>query len=328
VAARLLSLLVERVATRSSPTSPPSLQRRLAQCLRHPVTFALFLLGVWAALHRLPLPDAWFRRGDHVLFIIGVLVLSVGSLRAYGVLIAWYTGVAREKGDTHVVQFAPLLSKLGRLFIVLIAVTTVLQQFGVNVASLVVSLGVGSLAVGLAAQDTLSNMFAGFTILVDQPFRVGDRIQLATGEIGDVLWIGMRSTQIHSVDDAILVVPNNLLTKDRVVNQSRPTRALATRIPVRVVWGTDVAAVKAILEESTRGIPHIDPARPPVVVTTALADQGIDLVLAFFVDDYLHQGLVRSTILDRVQARFAAAGIQTPLSATMSPWHAPASTSR
>src|SRR6185295_9657089 len=91
-------------------------------------------------------------------------------------------------------EFTPLFSKVGRVFIALVALTMLLQHFGVNVASLVVSLGVGSLAVGLAAQDTLANMFAGFTILLDQPFRVGDRIQLATGEIGDVQSIGMRST--------------------------------------------------------------------------------------------------------------------------------------
>ena len=74
-----------------------------------------------------------------------------------------------------------------------------------------VSLGVGSLAVGLAAQDTLANMFAGFTLMLDRPFRVGDRIQLASGEVGDVEAIGMRATRIKTSDETILVVPNSLL---------------------------------------------------------------------------------------------------------------------
>src|SRR4029079_6438263 len=102
-------------------------------------------------------------------------------------------------------EFTPLFSKVGKVFIALVALSMLLQHFGVNVASLVVSLGVGSLAVGLAAQDTLSNMFAGFTILIDHPFRVGDRIQLTSGETGDVQSIGMRATTIMTGDDTILI---------------------------------------------------------------------------------------------------------------------------
>jgi small-conductance mechanosensitive channel len=99
----------------------------------------------------------------------------------------------------------------------------------VNVSSLVVSLGVGSLAIGLAAQETLSNMFAGFTLMLDRPFQAGERIRLASGEVGDVLAIGMRATRIKTLDETILVVPNNILVRERLVNMSRPALHLTTR---------------------------------------------------------------------------------------------------
>ena len=99
----------------------------------------------------------------------------------------------------------------------------------------------------LGAQDTLASMFAGFTILLDQPFRVGDRIQLATGETGDVQSIGMRATSIKTGDDTILIVPNSILVKERLVNQSRPTRHLATRVDVGVAFGSDLGKVKEVL---------------------------------------------------------------------------------
>ena len=84
-------------------------------------------------------------------------------------------------------------------------------------------------------------MFAGFTLMLDRPFRVGDRIQLATGEVGDVETIGMRATRIRTTDETLLVVPNSLLVKERLVNLSRPGRQLATqargrRSPTAPTW--------------------------------------------------------------------------------------------
>jgi MscS family membrane protein len=313
VAARLVELLVERIVTRSAPVSPPSLVRRLAVAWRHPSTLVLFLVGAWAAVHRLPLPVPWLRRFDHLLFVTGVLLLSYALLRGFSVLMSWYVDVAETRGDAHVMEFAPLLNKLGRLFIVLLATITVLQQLGVNVASLVVSLGVGSLAVGLAAQDTLSNMFAGFTLLLDRPFRVGDRIQLATGEIGDVQRVGLRSTQIRTFEESLLVVPNSLLVRDRLVNQSRPSRAAVARVNLRVAYGTDLGRVRELAEGCTRDNPDLDHERPVQLLVTAFGDIGVDLLLVFHVTDYTRQAAARSVVMEALHRGLEEAGISVPV---------------
>ena len=96
-------------------------------------------------------------------------------------------------------DFLPLIEKISTIFIFLIGIIVVLKHFNYDVLSLVTALGIGSLAIGLAAKDTLANMISGFTIMVDRPFRVGDRIQLSSGEVGDVLEIGLRSTKIKDI---------------------------------------------------------------------------------------------------------------------------------
>jgi small-conductance mechanosensitive channel len=196
------------------------------------------------------------------------------------------------------------------IFIVVLAVITLLQHFGVNVASLVVSLGVGSLAIGLAAQDTLSNMFAGFTLMADRPFRVGDRIRLASGETGDVEAIGMRATLIRTVDEAMLVVPNSALIKERVVNLSRPTRVLTARVDVRLAHGSDLRAVRALMTETARESPFRQAEREPVVMVTALEDAGVRMQLVFWVRDYAEQGLAQSDVQERIDRRFREAGVR------------------
>jgi small-conductance mechanosensitive channel len=169
-------------------------------------------------------------RFDLALFAAAVVLVAVAAARALRIVLEWYAARPHVEGEAAR-EFLPLLGRLGQVFLALVAVITILQQLGVNVASLVVSLGVGSLAVGLAAQDTLSNMFAGFTLLLDRPFRVGERIQLASGEAGDVEQIGMRATLLRTGEGTLLIVPNSALVKERLLNLSRPAP------PARTVSG-------------------------------------------------------------------------------------------
>lgn len=311
--ARFLSYVMGRMLSRAARRTAAALDDRLIKALKRPVTYALFLVGAYAALHRLPGQDRWTDRLDDVLYALAVVVVGLALTRAYGILLAWYqTESPRGAGEVLTAEFGPLLSKLGKALIGLLAVIAVLQHFGVNVQSLVVSLGVGSLAVGLAAQDTLANMFAGFTLLLDRPFKIDDRIQLSTGETGDVEAIGIRSSRIRTLDETILVVPNSLLTKERLVNLTRPARQITTRIDVGVAYGSDLGKVKRILVDSALASARVDAERPPVALVTRFGDFGVQWRLVFWARDYLEQGLATSEVHEQIYLRLAEAGIEIP----------------
>jgi small-conductance mechanosensitive channel len=314
VAARLLSLLFAKVFARIAARTPSSIDDRLVLAWKRPLTYLLLLVGAYAAAHRLPLPDRVLRYVDGALFTATVFLVALALMRGFALLVEWYLAKSRAAGSTALAtEFAPLFSKLGRIFITLVAVTVLLQHLGVNVASLVVSLGVGSLAVGLAAQDTLANMFAGFTLMLDRPFRVGDRVQLASGELGDVETIGIRATRIRTVDETLLVVPNAVLVKDRLVNLTQPTRSVTTRAEVSVAFGSDLAVVKPLLVEAVRSSPLIDPDRDPVVLVQRFGDASIDFTVVFWVRDYMDQGPCRSQVLEAIHRRLIDANIARPL---------------
>jgi small-conductance mechanosensitive channel len=311
LAARFVSYLLGAAIQRSSRGGT---DQRLLSALKRPVTYALFLVGARAAVNRLPVSPRVDALLDSVLFAFGVMLIALLLARAYAILLDWYA--ARPQPDPASAELArefnPLFSKVGTVFIALVAMSMLLQHFGVNVASLVVSLGVGSLAVGLAAQDTLSNMFAGFTILLDRPFRVGDRIQLATGEVGDVQSIGMRATVIKTADETILIVPNSILVKERLVNQSRPTRHLVTRVEVAVAFGSDLRRVKDVLLRAARSSARVDQDQEAVVQITRFAESAVNFVMMFWARDYAEQGLARTEVYEAVQDGLVAAGIPMP----------------
>jgi small-conductance mechanosensitive channel len=313
VVARVVAFLAGRLVARAGRRAGTGFDAALVRGLVRALTYALFLVGATALLHSLPAPPAWRRRLDDGLFVAGLLLFTATALRGYRLLIAWYTDPARPgvvEGPAH--EFGPLFSKAGKVVIILAAGVAALHHFHVNVGSLVLSLGVGSLAVGLAAQDTLANMFAGFTLMLDRPFHIGDRIALSTGETGDVEAIGMRATRIRTLDDSLLVVPNSLLVKERLTNRSRPTRHVVCRVEVGVAYGTDLARAREVLTASALAVPQVDPEQPMVALVTRFADSAVNLLLVFRARDYLEQTLAVSAVHEELQRRLAEAGIEIP----------------
>ncbi len=311
--AQAISWLFGRLVLRAALRTETTLDDRLLEAVQRPITYTLFLLGAYGALQGLPLPERWTSRLDAVFFVFGAFLLTLGLLRAWGILLTWYStesAAARDGGAAR--EFGPLFSKLGKVFLVLVAAIAVFRRFGIDVNSLVVSLGVGSLAVGLAAKDTLANMFAGFALLLDRPFLPGDRIRLASGELGDVEAIGMRATRLRTPDETLLVIPNTVLVNERLVNLSRPTRAVTTRLEVGVAYGTNLDLARRLLTEAALSSSRVDAQRPPAVLVTRFGDFAVNLLLVFWARDYAEQGLASSEVHEAVYRSFAAAGIEIP----------------
>ena len=112
----------------------------------------------------------------------------------------------------------PLLDKLLRIAIWVIALLIILPFYGIDTTALITALGVSSLAIALAAQDSISNVISGLMIMIDRPFKVGDKIKLSTGEIVEVIDIGMRRSKFLAEDKAIVIIPNLELSKRKIVN--------------------------------------------------------------------------------------------------------------
>ena len=128
--------------------------------------------------------------------------------------------------------------------------------------------------------------------------------------------LGMRATLIKTMEETVLIVPNSVLVKERLVNLSLPTRQVTTRVTVTVAYGTDLAQVRAILEHAARGCPLVDAEREPVVQVTRIADFSVNCLLVFWVKDYVEQGRASGLVYEEIHRRFAEEGIEPPLPAT------------
>ncbi len=312
VVALLVSWIVCRVLERVARRTVTTRDDSLVPALRPPLTATVFLLGAIPAALALPVSEIWQGRILRIVVALWIIATTAGLIRTWKLGLIW-TGMERDGTPKHWAKdFGPLLYKVGAVVLGMFGLIALLRSFNVDVNSLVVSLGVGSLAVGLAAQDTLANMFAGFTLMLDRPFLIGDRIRLSTGELGDVETIGIRATRIRTPDETIVVVPNSLLTKEKVVNLTRPTPSLTTRAEVGIAYGSDLEKAKRILANATRQSTYVDKGREPVVLVTRLGDFAVNLQIVFWARDYTEQGLALSGVYEAIYRDLVREGIEIP----------------
>lgn len=154
------------------------------------------------------------------LLVISILVVTFLAQRISSALFAWYSAhIAPRTKSTLDDEFMPLLRKLSNICIWIVGLLVLLTNIGVNIGALIATLGVGSLAIALAAQDTIANIIAGFLIMLDRPFLIGNEIKLPSGERVKVLDIGIRRSRFLSLEDnAIIIVPNLDLSKSKIIN--------------------------------------------------------------------------------------------------------------
>lgn len=152
-----------------------------------------------------------------------IFIMCVGFIiqRITGAILGWYKENVTARTTTQLDdRLIPLLRRTLKVVIWAIALLVILPLYGINITALIAALGVSSLAIALAAQDTIANIIAGFLIMVDTPFRIGDKIKIPSGEVVEVLDIGVRRSKFLSEEKAIIIVPNVDLSKSKIINYS------------------------------------------------------------------------------------------------------------
>lgn len=211
-----------RVATEKAP-GVRSLRTVITRAFFLPLAVALLLLlvSIVYALYLRPfIADRVNIYLTRAFFALLAATGAAGLQRFVSAVLHWYALNVATKTETkfdH--EFLPLLRKIANIVIWVIAFLTILTNFGVNVTAIIATLGVTSLAIALAAQDTIANIIAGFLIMIDRPFRIGDEIKLPTGERVRTLDIGVRRSRFVDLGDgSIVIVPNLDLSKSKVIN--------------------------------------------------------------------------------------------------------------
>jgi MscS family membrane protein len=255
---------------------------RILTAVQGPAAAVVLVLGVFLSLTILELPPE-IDRFVLLVFKAGILVVVFwGFMRAIDVVADVLTDVAREK-DLGIATFAPLLKKTARFFFLVIGIILIIQNLGYSVGSLLAGLGIGGLAVALAAQDSIANFFGSVVVAVDRPMRVGDFVKIGnfTGTVEEV---GRRSTRLRTREKTLVTIPNKTMANDTIENFSAISRRRLEQT-IGVTYETKPEQMEAILEDIRRILKEdegIDQSEMQVVRFQAFGAYSLDVLVIYY----------------------------------------------
>lgn len=278
---------------------------------RYHIILWSFLIGAYVASRIAPLEPKTAVLVGHI--IASLLLLSVTFLVANAASLF-------VKNYGHKTNFSlPLTSlteTLVRLIVIIVGILILLANLGISITPLLTALGVGSLAVALALQDTLSNLFAGFNILAAKQILPGNYIHLEGGQEGFVLDIGWRTARIQDLSNNIVIVPNVKLATTIVTNYNLPRKETSATVKLFVSYDSDLDRVEKItidvaretLRDSSAGVPEFE----PFIRYNAFGDSAIELTVIMQVKEFTDKFLLTHEFIKRIHRRYRQEGIEIP----------------
>jgi small-conductance mechanosensitive channel len=283
----------------------------LVRALSLPLLIAIAASGLVVFDRILPLSPEWDRAFDVLLAGAIVLALVLFVDRACrGIL-------ERFAARTRILQGAQgLIQGSVRGVIIGLGLLVFLDSIGISITPILASLGVGSLAVALALQDTLANFFAGIHMVVDKPIEPGHFVQLPSGEEGTVSKIGWRSTWIRTSANNVVVIPNSKLAGSVITNYSLPDTQVEVQVDAAADYGSDLERTEKVTLEVARevmgtvagGVPGFE----PIVRYQTFGESGVQFSVVLRARDFSARNPVRHEFVKRLQVRYLREGISIP----------------
>jgi small-conductance mechanosensitive channel len=283
----------------------------LVASLRGPVTLLILVCGGWVVNRVLELPARWERNVDQLMRVGMILVLVWFANRILHGAIELYR---EELNAIHLTRgFARALV---RVVVLILGTLVVLDTLQISITPLLASLGVGGLAIGLALQGTLSNLFAGMQIIGDHPIRVGDFVKLESGEEGYVTEIGWRATKIRMLPNNVVIIPNSKLAESVLINYYQPDRDLAVLVQVGVSYQSDLEHVERVTIEVAREIQKEVPGAvrdfEPFIRYHTFDSSSINFSVIMRAQEFVDNFLMKHEFIKRLHARYRQENIVIP----------------
>jgi len=275
------------------------------------IIYAIYASAIIQALKQLYIPSKYLVAITMLVF--GVIIVNILDK----VLNEVQSKIIKKTTSKFDDVVFPLFRRVLKYSILIIFLLMSLQTLGIQVTAALAGMGIVGLAISLAAKDTLANIIAGIFIIVDQPFTVGDRIEIwnapkRSATWGDVVDIGLRSTKIKTTDNLIIVIPNAEIARRDVINYTAISPSIRIRIPVGISYESDLKKAEEIMLKIAKETKGVLSKPEPKVIVKEFAESSINLELRVWIENARQRRSITSEISKRIKEEFDRHKIEIP----------------
>ncbi len=312
VVAKLADWIITTVLSRLANRTSSTIDDRIIQILHRPIYYSILFMGLGISITLLQLPEIITFIFIGLFKSMAILIWSVALFQAFMHFINWYSQQTKGKSivQTHTL---PLFDNVGKVIIFMVAVYFIFISWDFNVTGWLASTTIVAMVVALAAKDTVANLFAGFFIMADTPYKPGDYINLDGGERGYVKHIGLRSTRIMTRDDIEITLPNSLIANSKIINESGgPKEKERVRITLSVAYGSDIDQVRSILMDIAQNNENVCKKPESRMRFRTFGDSGLNIQLLFWIEKPEDRGRITDELNTAIYKRFNKDRIEIP----------------
>lgn len=315
VIAKIIKHILADLAPHLVKQTQTTLDDELLKAVNGPLQWLIVAMGLYLALHEISSYTGFMNDYvDRLLIVTLIFIAAYLLANLVNGLLNWYKNDIAPKTSTDLDDMlVPFLKKISGATISVIALLVALEQMKiVEITPLITGMGIAGIAVAFAAKEFLSDFFGAISILADRPYTIGDKVKINNIEAGEVKEIGLRSTRIKTADNRVIIVPNALVSKSRIINYAMPDSIIVFNINVGIAYDADLDRAQHIMTEIALGTDGVLKDPPPRVYVTELGKFSVKLLMHVYAASYNTDWPVLDNIYREIVRQFAAEGIEIP----------------
>lgn len=311
----VIKIIFNRIIRQVTGLTKTTLDDAVLNAIASPLYWLAIIFAFQLALNRLSIVFEQKQIDlDQIYFVLFLLIGFIIAWRLITNIANWYESQLEKTGKVELgEQLLPFMRRVILIVLAIITAIILLDYFDIEVSGVVATLGIGSLAIALAAQATLADTISGFVIMVDRPYRIGDRIEIQDLDTwGDIVDIGLRSTRIRTRDNRMVIVPNSVIGKSLIVNYSYPDTQYRIQIHIGIGYGSDIEKARKVIIDAVSKVDGVLKDHPVEALFLEFGDSALIFRVRWWLDSYVDTRRMFDRVNTAMYSALNEAGIEIP----------------
>lgn len=274
------------------------------------IFYIVVILGFKVGIQHFEFETSIYSSIVNSLFILVIMMMILKIITNFSK--HWLKEWASKTESTADDRLIPLVAKILKAVTIILGIFFIFDTWDINLSPLLATAGIAGIAIGFAVRDSLANILGGIQLVLDKTFKVGDKIELESGEMGVILDIGIRSTKLKTYDNEVIYIPNGSLANTKIKNFTVPDLSVRVNVNFGVEYGSDPEKVRNVVLETIKKIDTVIENPEPSVQFLNMSDFSLDFVARVWVQSYTDAYSTKLKVTDEIYNALNKAGIGIP----------------